>query len=144
MFTWCTSYIYVSQLCQYVLNYHLRSTLQWLTCASVTYLTNRSFTRINYRSPCSVGTIWAMNRKFFFEIGGLDEGMEFWGGENIDLSLRVRHDIGCKPLNPMVTVCWCFKIVFNSGDFFLCARASSRSRCSAGVHGWWQARQCTM
>ena len=41
------------------------------------------------RSPCSVGTIWAINKAFFFEVGGFDDGMDFWGGENIDLSLRV-------------------------------------------------------
>ena len=37
----------------------------------------------------SVGTIWAMERKFFFEIGGFDEKMVFWGGENVELPIRV-------------------------------------------------------
>ena len=32
---------------------------------------------------------WAMERDFFFEIGGLDTGMTLWGGENIELSMRV-------------------------------------------------------
>ena len=32
-----------------------------------------------------------MNRDFFWETGGLDEGMELWGGENIDISIRVRN-----------------------------------------------------
>lgn len=45
------------------------------------------------RSPVTIGTIWAIEKAFFTEIGELDDGMEFWGGENIDLALRVR----CKP-----------------------------------------------
>ena len=32
---------------------------------------------------------WAMERQFFFDIGGLDTDMKLWGGENIDLSIRV-------------------------------------------------------
>lgn len=31
-----------------------------------------------------------MNRTFFQEIGAYDDGMLLWGGENIDLSIRVR------------------------------------------------------
>lgn len=42
-----------------------------------------------YRSPLSVGN-WAINRTFFFEIGGMDTDMKLWGGENFDLSIRVR------------------------------------------------------
>ena len=42
------------------------------------------------RSPCAVGAVWAMRRDFFFTVGGLDRGMKMWGGENLDLSIRVR------------------------------------------------------
>jgi hypothetical protein len=30
-----------------------------------------------------------MDKSFFIEIGELDEGMKMWGGENIDLAIRV-------------------------------------------------------
>ena len=30
-----------------------------------------------------------MDRGFFEEIGAFDEGMKLWGGENIDLAIRV-------------------------------------------------------
>ena len=30
-----------------------------------------------------------MDRKYFFEIGAYDDGMEIWGGENLELSFRV-------------------------------------------------------
>ena len=32
---------------------------------------------------------WAMHKDFFNEIGGLDEEMKAWGGDNIDISIRV-------------------------------------------------------
>lgn len=43
-----------------------------------------------YRTPALLGTVVAMDREYFFEIGSLDEGMNIWGSENTELSLRVR------------------------------------------------------
>ena len=37
----------------------------------------------------TIGAAYAIERKFFQEIGEFDEQMEFWGGDNFDLSLRV-------------------------------------------------------
>ena len=36
------------------------------------------------------GGIFSMERKFFFEVGSYDEGMDIWGGENLEMSFRVR------------------------------------------------------
>ena len=32
---------------------------------------------------------FAMNKAYFLEVGGFDDGLQKWGGENIDLALRV-------------------------------------------------------
>jgi len=41
-----------------------------------------------YPSPTMAGGLLAAGRKYFFEIGGYDDGMEVWGGENLELSFR--------------------------------------------------------
>lgn len=37
------------------------------------------------------GGLLAMDRKFFFHLGGYDPGMEIWGGENLEMSFRVKQ-----------------------------------------------------
>lgn len=41
------------------------------------------------RSPTMVGCAFSMDREFFYEIGSYDEGMDIWGSENMEMSLRV-------------------------------------------------------
>lgn len=41
-----------------------------------------------FRSPALIGC-FVVDRKYFEEIGLLDEGMEIYGGENVELGIRV-------------------------------------------------------
>uniref|UniRef100_A0A1I7ZP92 Polypeptide N-acetylgalactosaminyltransferase n=1 Tax=Steinernema glaseri TaxID=37863 RepID=A0A1I7ZP92_9BILA len=40
-------------------------------------------------SPTMAGGLLAANREYFFEVGGYDDKMEIWGGENLEISFRV-------------------------------------------------------
>lgn len=42
------------------------------------------------RTPTMIGCAFSIDREFFFEIGSYDEGMNIWGSENMEMSLRVK------------------------------------------------------
>ena len=54
------------------------------------------------------GGLFAMDRSYFYELGTYDDGMEIWGGENLEMSFRVRKAI------PMHNLRLCMQVQHSS------------------------------
>lgn len=42
-----------------------------------------------FRSPTHAGGLFAINREYFLSLGGYDDGLLVWGGENFELSFKI-------------------------------------------------------
>lgn len=66
------------------------------------FIRNKNDATAPYRTPALIGCAIAIDREFFFEIGSFDMGMDIWGGENTELSLRVRQFIPNSQINQQI------------------------------------------
>eukprot|EP00095_Tigriopus_kingsejongensis_P000368 maker-scaffold319_size207808-snap-gene-0.26 protein:Tk00368 transcript:maker-scaffold319_size207808-snap-gene-0.26-mRNA-1 annotation:"polypeptide n-acetylgalactosaminyltransferase 5 isoform x1" len=52
------------------------------------------------RTPAMAGGLFAMDREYFYHLGSYDDQMLFWGGENVELSLRIWQCGGTLLIHP--------------------------------------------
>lgn len=49
----------------------------------------REYQSMPYKSPTHAGGLFAINKNYFLSLGGYDEGLLVWGGENFELSFKI-------------------------------------------------------
>ena len=81
------AYVKSFQLHWGALNWRLH--YRWFTLDFATIMRRRRNLIEPFPTPIMAGGLFSIDRQYFFQIGAYDDHMSIWGGENLEMSLRV-------------------------------------------------------
>nr|CAH7743700.1 unnamed protein product [Callosobruchus chinensis] len=62
---------------------------RWYTLGGKEMKLRKKDATLPFNTPAMAGGLFAIEKQFFFDIGAYDEGMNIWGGENLEMSFRI-------------------------------------------------------
>ena len=73
---------------------------RWYTMGPQEIERRKSNSTSPYRTPVMAGGLFSIEREYFWQSGSYDEGMDIWGGENLEMSFRVWQCGGRVEISP--------------------------------------------
>ncbi|OQR76949.1 polypeptide N-acetylgalactosaminyltransferase 3-like [Tropilaelaps mercedesae] len=81
------AYIKTFELLWGAINWELH--FRWYPIGHSAVAKHRGSTSEPFKTPIMAGGLFAIDREYFYDMGAYDEQLEVWGGENVEMSLRI-------------------------------------------------------